>query len=102
MSRLLSKFGIVLLTTLLFGALVPGFSPEQLVRDSTVIAIGKLHILNTSEASTTIQGTTYPAAEYTATLEVESVLKHSDPVPAVIYVRWILPKDTAGSFGYHS
>jgi HEAT repeats len=94
--------GVIFVTIIGLATLIPGFSPATLAHESTVVAIGKLHVISSVESTTTLNGRTYPAKDFIAAFAVDSVLKQAELLPPVLNLQWTLPLAPGGLLGYGS
>jgi len=81
---------------------VPGFSPRDLVHDSTAIVVGKVEYLNSIATKGLFAGSAVPAKEYLARVNVDRVVKGGPDLLRTLNLHWIILLPSWGSVGYAS
>src|SRR5262249_13386689 len=100
MSRRL--IGIVLFVAVASATPVPGFSPRDLVHDSTAIVIGKVEYVSSTPTQGVFAGSPVSAKEYLARVNVDRMVKGGPDLLRVLNLHWIVLLPDAGSVGYAS
>jgi len=100
MSRRLT--GIALLVAVASATPVPGFSPRDLVHNSTAIVIGKVEYVSSTPTEGVFAGSPVPAKEYLARVNVDRVVKGGPDLLRALNVHWTVLLPSGGTAGYTS
>ena len=94
--------GIAVLVVVASATSVPGFSPRDLIHNSTAIVIGKVEYVSSTPTEGMFAGSPVPAKEYLARINVDRVVKGGPDLLRLLNLHFTVLLPTWGSAGYAS